>query len=331
VVWLAIAGTSLAQDRPPRIEIKDNAGMFSERAIETAKANLGMRQDGRPMFEIPLVIETIEQLRGQSIEEAARQHAEKSGGEGIYVLIARRDRKIDVLVSKAFASAVPEPSREKIQQAFIQGLKSGDFDAGLGMGAMAIRMAPTDAKQQANAGEWMGRQTSSAAAAGPSSLVLRNQIRLTLAGAERILEGAQKKAAEMKLKMNIAVVDEGGHMIAFARMDGARPASGYTATTKAVTAATFRAPSGPIPAGTTAPDPLLNLSLQNAALASGGKITTLLGGVPVVVDDQVIGGVGVGGGTGEQDATVARAGVDAFLAALKPPAEAPLPEAEGKP
>jgi glc operon protein GlcG len=331
VVWLAVAGTSLAQDRPPRIEIKDNADMFSKQAIETARSNLEMQIGGRRLFEIPLVIETIEQLGRQSIEEATRQHAEKSGSEGIYVLIARRDHKIDVLVSKDFASAVPEPFRKKIQQAFIQGLKSGDFDAGLNMGATAIRSAPMEAKQQANAGDWTGRQTAEAAPAGPSSLVLRNQVRLTLAGAERILAGAQKKAAEMKLKMNIAVVDDGGHMIAFARMDGARPASGYTATTKAVTAATFRAPSGPVPPGTTAPDPLLNLSLQNAALASGGKITTLLGGVPVLVDDQVIGGVGVGGGTGEQDATVARAGVDAFLAALKPPAEAPLPEAEGKP
>ena len=44
--------------------------------------------------------------------------------------------------------------------------------------------------------------------------------------AEQIVAGAEQKAAEMGLKMNIAVVDDGGHMIAFARMDGARPASG---------------------------------------------------------------------------------------------------------
>jgi glc operon protein GlcG len=103
-------------------------------------------------------------------------------------------------------------------------------------------------------------------------------------------------------------------------MEGARPASGYTAITKATTAATFRQPSGPLPAGTTNPDPLLNLSLQNAAMASGGKITTLYGGVPVVVDGQVIGGVGVGGGSGEQDAQVARAGIQAFADQLAKPA-----------
>ena len=61
---------------------------------------------------------------------------------------------------------------------------------------------------------------------------------------------------------------------------------------------------------------LLNLSLQNAAAAGGGKLTTLKGGVPVVVDGQVVGGVGVGGGTGEQDAEMARAGIQKLLDAL---------------
>ena len=109
-------------------------------------------------------------------------------------------------------------------------------------------------------------------------------------------------------------------------MDGARPASGYTAITKATTAATFRQETGPLPRGATAPDPLLNLSLQNAAAASGGKITTLFGGVPVIVDDQVIGGVGVGGGTGEQDAMVAKAGIEAFLTELEASQSPPASE-----
>jgi glc operon protein GlcG len=100
----------------------------------------------------------------------------------------------------------------------------------------------------------------------------------------------------MGVKANIAVVDDGGHLLAFARMDGARPASAYTAQTKATTAATFRQETGTLPPKGE-PDLLLNLSLQNAAAASGGKITTLKGGVPVVVDEQVIGAVGGGGGS----------------------------------
>jgi glc operon protein GlcG len=158
------------------------------------------------------------------------------------------------------------------------------------------------------------RDTPATSAAGP--LVTNERLQLNLAGAELILAAAKKKAVGMDLKLNLAVVDDGGHLIAFARMDGARPASGYTSITKAVTAATFRQETGPLPQKGE-PDVLLNLSLQNAASASGGKVTTLKGGVPVVVNGQVIGGVGVGGGTGEQDAEVAKSGIEALMDALK--------------
>ncbi len=143
--------------------------------------------------------------------------------------------------------------------------------------------------------------------------MIRNQVHLGLAGARAIIAGALAKALEMKLKVNIATVDDGGHLVAFERMDGARPASVYTAITKATSAATFRQPTGPLAAGSTPADPLLNVSLQNAAQASGGKITALLGGMPVMVDGQIIGAVGIAGGTGDQDAQIARAGVQAFM------------------
>ncbi len=329
-VWtlglLAIASTSLAQYGSAGIQIKDTADMFSKKAIDEAKTLLGPPAN----LQTPIVIETIESLDGVSIEVATRRHAESSGGVGIYVLISRRDHKIDVLASKAFASMLPEASRQRIQKAFIQGLRSGDFDAGLMAGAKAISHDVLALKRSANLAEWTG-QRSATAESGSSSLVLHNQVRLTLAGAQRLIAGAEAKAVTLGLKVNIAVVDDGGHMFAFERMDGARPASIYTANTKAVTAATFRAPSGPIPAGTTTPDPLLNLSLQLAASASGGKMTTLGGGLPVIVDNQIIGAIGVGGGTGEQDTAVARAGIEAFETALKaPPAEAPK-QAEAPP
>jgi glc operon protein GlcG len=149
-----------------------------------------------------------------------------------------------------------------------------------------------------------------------ASLVARNQTRLNLAGAELALKAAKEKAAEMKLKVNIAVVDDGGHLLAFARLDGARPASLYTAISKATSSATLRGPTGPVPAGVEKPDPLLNLSVQNTAMMSGGKFTTLYGGVPIVVDGQVIGALGVGGASGEQDAEIAKAGAEALVAAI---------------
>jgi len=140
-------------------------------------------------------------------------------------------------------------------------------------------------------------------------LVTRERVQLNLAGAETILEAAKNKAAAMGLKCNIAIVDDGGNLMAFARMDGARPASAATALSKAISAATFRQETGPMPAKGE-PDVLLSLSLQNA---SGGKITSLKGGVPIFVDKQIVGAVGVGGGTGEQDVEIAKAGIQKLL------------------
>lgn len=164
----------------------------------------------------------------------------------------------------------------------------------------------------------LGLSPSIAAAQGrtpaASPVITRSRILLNLAGAETILEAAKTKAAALGLQCNIAIVDDGGHLLSFARMDGARPASGTTSLTKAVSAATFRQETGPLPAGT--PDLLLSLGLQHAALASGGKVSALKGGVPVVVDGQVIGAVGVGGGNGEQDVEVAKAGIQALLAGI---------------
>jgi glc operon protein GlcG len=156
-----------------------------------------------------------------------------------------------------------------------------------------------------------------AANATAQELVSRERVRLNLAGAELILAAAKNQAAEMKINVNIAVVDDGGHLLAFARMDLARPASAGTAITKAVAAATTRQATGPVRRGEAEPDLLLNLSLQNAAAAGGTKMTSLFGGVPIVVDGQVIGAVGVGGGTGEQDAEIAKAGIEKLWRELK--------------
>lgn len=159
-------------------------------------------------------------------------------------------------------------------------------------------------------------QESGAPSASPR-LISRDQIELNLAGAEHIIAIAKRKAAEMKVHVNVAVVDKGGHLLAFARMDGARPASAGTALTKAIAAATTRQATGPLRRGDAEPDLLLNLSLQNAAAAGGSKMTHLFGGVPVMIDGQLTGAVGVGGGTGEQDAEIAKAGINSLLEALE--------------
>jgi uncharacterized protein GlcG (DUF336 family) len=128
---------------------------------------------------------------------------------------------------------------------------------------------------------------------------------LTHAGALAVLQAAVARAEAMQVPQCIAVVDAGGNLLAFARMDGAKVLSQRTATQKAVTAATTRAATG------NAPD---ELALK-LTLASGLRITNLKGGLPIVVDGHVVGGIGVGSGTGEQDVEVAEAGIAALAGA----------------
>ncbi|MCA9075856.1 MAG: heme-binding protein [Planctomycetaceae bacterium] len=147
-------------------------------------------------------------------------------------------------------------------------------------------------------------------------LVRTNRAQLTLAGAECAVVASRKQAEAMGIRVNIAVVDDGGHLMAFARMDGARPGSVYTSITKATSAATKRGATGPLPNAESV-NTQLSLAVENAASASGGKFTTLKGGVPIVFDGQIIGAIGVGGATGEQDAEVATAGVAELTTAFE--------------
>lgn len=143
-------------------------------------------------------------------------------------------------------------------------------------------------------------------------------VEISLDGANVILNAAQAKAKEMKLAVNISVVDRGGHLIAFARMEGARPASIYTSITKATSAALKRGETGPLPPNSPEVNTHLSLSVEGAAAISGGKFTTLKGGVPIVIDSQIVGAVGVGGATGEQDAEIAKAGINALIQKTDP-------------
>ena len=139
-------------------------------------------------------------------------------------------------------------------------------------------------------------------------MLTRNNIRLTLEGARAILAAAENKAQEIKVPQNIAVVDEGGHLLVFARMDGAKLSSVEVALTKARAAALRRAATGPSPS---AAEPSVFLSL-GLPLATDGKLTCIRGGLPLLVDGQCVGGIGVSAGTEDQDVEVARAGVEAL-------------------
>lgn len=138
--------------------------------------------------------------------------------------------------------------------------------------------------------------------------MIRQSPKLTARGTRAILEAAEARAGTLGVAQCIAVVDEGGHLLAFSRMDGGKISSVRVAITKAVSAATRRSPTGPMPS---VEDPSVLLSL-GLPLATQGAVTPIRGGLPIVVDGQVVGGIGVSSGTEEQDVDCASAGVAAL-------------------
>ena len=132
-------------------------------------------------------------------------------------------------------------------------------------------------------------------------------LKLTSDGAMKILNAAIRKAQEMGVPQCISVVDTGGHLMAFCRMDGAFVMSNTSSRRKAETAAIYGLPTGNIPEG-------IDIKL---ALVTEGQRVNLPGGLPLIIDGEVVGAIGVGSGTGEQDLEVAKVGVSALEGAQR--------------
>lgn len=130
---------------------------------------------------------------------------------------------------------------------------------------------------------------------------------MTLEQAQQAVQAAKEKAQELNLKMNIAVVDAGANLTAFARMDGAWLGSADIAIRKARTARFFDMPTGDLGKASQPGGSLYNIEHSN------GGLITFPGGIPVTDGrGEVIGAIGVSGSTVENDQTVAEAGVKAI-------------------
>ena len=132
-------------------------------------------------------------------------------------------------------------------------------------------------------------------------------LRLSSDGAMKLLHAAMAKAREMGVPQCISIVDSGGHLLAFARMDGAFAMSMQTSLMKAKTAASYGQPTGGILAG-------VDIKL---AIATQGERINLPGGLPVIIGGRIVGAIGVGSGTGEQDLEVAKAAVKVVAGATR--------------
>jgi glc operon protein GlcG len=126
---------------------------------------------------------------------------------------------------------------------------------------------------------------------------------LTVTETTRILDAARAEAEKSKWAVAIVVADDGGHPLALLRLDGAAPSTTYIATEKARTAALGRRE-------TKVYEDMINNG--RTAFLSAPLQGTLEGGVPVIVDGQVVGAVGVSGVKSEQDAQIAKAGIHAL-------------------
>lgn len=132
---------------------------------------------------------------------------------------------------------------------------------------------------------------------------MKTALKLELEEAKLMIEAAKKKSEEINVFETIAIVDDGGNIIALERMNGARITGPEIAIAKAYTAAGHKRsthlfnkePNGPALPGNEA------FGIQ---LMLPGKFAIFVGGFPIVVNGEVIGGIGISGGNGEQDTAV---------------------------
>lgn len=130
---------------------------------------------------------------------------------------------------------------------------------------------------------------------------------MTLDLARKVIASAEKKAAEIGQPMNIAVVDAGGNLVAHVRMDGAWIGSIDISINKAFTSRAFDITTKDLGENSQPGQQFFGIHASNH-----GRIMIFAGGVPLKKDGKVVGAIGVSGGSGDQDHTVAEAGAAAF-------------------
>src|SRR5712691_8793880 len=130
---------------------------------------------------------------------------------------------------------------------------------------------------------------------------------VTLEEARKVIAAAEQKAVEIKQPMNIAVVDEGGNLVSHVRMDGAWIGSIDISINKAFTSRAFDISTKDLAQHSQSGGQFFGIHVSNH-----GRVMVFAGGIPLKRDGKIVGAVGVSGGSGEQDHTVAEAGAKVF-------------------
>ena len=130
---------------------------------------------------------------------------------------------------------------------------------------------------------------------------------ITLGDARRVIAAAEAKALEIGQPMNIAVVDTGGNLVSHVRMDGAWIGSIDISINKAFTARAFDLETAQLAKNSQPGQQFFGIHASNH-----GRVMIFAGGIPLRRNGAVIGAIGVSGGDGKQDQTVATAGATVF-------------------
>ncbi|MGZ5106034.1 MAG: GlcG/HbpS family heme-binding protein [Usitatibacter sp.] len=158
---------------------------------------------------------------------------------------------------------------------------------------------------------------------------MKKTVKLEIEEARRMVDAAVAKAKEIGVLETVCIVDDGGYPIVLERMNGARITGPQIAWNKAFTASGHKrsthlfnaSPSGPALPGNEA------FGIQ---WSFEGRFAVFVGGFPIVVDGDVIGGVGLSGGNGEQDTACGVAALQALKAMLAPQGHEVLAQADIK-
>ena len=190
-----------------------------------------------------------------------------------------RDEEIERIVRDAVAKVLGTPSKQV----------EPDRDEG------AVRVETTPSKPVEPDHEPLGEQSAPAPSRGRTPVR-----RFDLAAAKRIAERAEARSAELGVPVVIAAADAGGNLMLLHRIEGALLASIEIAINKAWSAVAFQAPTATLGPLATGDGPLPGLADTNS-----GRVVLFGGGVPVHVDGELAGAIGISGGTAEQDVDIA--------------------------
>ena len=136
--------------------------------------------------------------------------------------------------------------------------------------------------------------------------------RLSIDDARVLIEGAEEKSREIGIPMCSAVTDEAGNLLAFTRMDGAKISSIDIAISKAFTGAAAKKGTHEYNKLAVPGKPTFGIHVTNR-----GRFSIIGGGLPIIINDEVVGGIGISGGTADDDLIVAQGAVDYSLSKIE--------------